>query len=445
MDNSKYIQTTLRTFHLDNPEATWEELRDRLKFIAEDILESSSEWDRLDTMGLVYSDHMDDFRVIGATRALTVPQAKALTVARELMRAAEAKTTGDLQGLVDVIEKLTPEVPVAAPVAAPVVDTSGNPPVTFRKLGELYLEEQSVNLKPSTQAELRSSLSILSGALGSMNMVTHTRKDMLTLREKLSETRKPSTVNKLLVRLVMILDWGVNNGYMDRHFAGKLRLTKDAESTRKAFTQDQLKAMMDYANGTLSESSWARWVLSLGVITGARIGEISQLTVKDIHVGSDGMVTIDIHEREGNSLKNKYSSRVVPLVDGALGFDLKAFLQYVATCEDVLFPVKKGSVIIAMGNMVRDILKLKPEERDLTFHSLRHSMASNMKAKGIALGTVQAILGHSSQSITFDHYGGNSRQGLGMLQDALRLTFDMDIDRDESTTATEGTHSNLQG
>jgi len=90
---------------------------------------------------------------------------------------------------------------------------------------------------------------------------------------------------------------------------------------------------MGYTNN-LPDTSWKRWLLSLGAITGGRLNEISQLTTSDIQTLESGIVAIHINEvGEGKSIKNKRSERLVPLIDGAYGFDLAAFLQYVETCK----------------------------------------------------------------------------------------------------------------
>ncbi len=59
MAASRQLQHHLRAFQLDNPEATWEQLRDHLRDLAEALLSASTEWDRVDEMSLVYSDVND--------------------------------------------------------------------------------------------------------------------------------------------------------------------------------------------------------------------------------------------------------------------------------------------------------------------------------------------------------------------------------------------------
>lgn len=74
--------------------------------------------------------------------------------------------------------------------------------------------------------------------------------------------------------------------------------------------------------------------MSLGVITGGRLNDICQLTADDVVTLELGIVAIHINEATlGKSIKNKRSERLVPLTDGAYGFDLTAFIRYVDGCR----------------------------------------------------------------------------------------------------------------
>ncbi len=213
----------------------------------------------------------------------------------------------------------------------------------------------------------------------------------------------------MLMKLSAVLNWSVENGHLEKSYDKKLKLTKGIESTRKAFSQNQIGSLMEYAN-KLPGTSWKRWLLSLGIITGGRLNEISQLSVGDIQTLESGIVAIHINERgEGKSIKNKRSERLVPLTDGAYGFDLQAFLRYVETRK------QSGDDSLAQigyrpaGEWVNQ--KAIPEAlgesyvRGLVFHSLRHSLASLMQAKGVPATHAQAVMGHASGTVTFDIYG----------------------------------------
>ncbi|MGV2836958.1 hypothetical protein ACNPOQ_24805, partial [Pseudomonas shirazensis] len=63
MTAAQHLLQTLKAFHLDNPDASWDELRGRLVEIAEDALWSPGE----DSMGLVWSDLAGDLHEIAKT------------------------------------------------------------------------------------------------------------------------------------------------------------------------------------------------------------------------------------------------------------------------------------------------------------------------------------------------------------------------------------------
>ncbi|MCE0875851.1 MULTISPECIES: tyrosine-type recombinase/integrase [Pseudomonas] len=301
------------------------------------------------------------------------------------------------------------------PVFAPhgeVMSTATEPaatPMPFDVLSQLYMADRAGDQKPTTLKETTLCHKVISEHLNGLDLRHHTRADLVDFRERLSEGRMPSTVNKLIVKLSAVFTWAVENGHLSKTYDKKLKLTKGVTSTRKAFSQPQVRKLMDYANG-LPEASWKRWLLCLGIITGGRLKEICQLTTGDVVTTESGLVAIHINEAgEGKSIKNKQSERLVPLTDGAYGFDLAAFLRYV----DVIR--RSGSKSLAQigyrpsGEWVNQhaipAALGDTYERGLVFHSLRHSLASLMQAKGVPIIHAQAIMGHASGTITYDTYG----------------------------------------
>ncbi|WP_243899829.1 tyrosine-type recombinase/integrase [Pseudomonas asiatica] len=283
--------------------------------------------------------------------------------------------------------------------------------MTFDVLSQLYMADRAGDQKPTTLKETTLCHKVISEHLNGLDLRNHTRADLVEFRERLSEGRMPSTVNKLIVKLSAVFTWAVENGHLSKTYDKKLKLTKGIESTRKAFSQPQVRKLMDYANG-LPEASWKRWLLSLGIITGGRLKEICQLTPGDVVTMKSGLIAIHINEAgEGKSIKNKRSERLLPLTDGAYGFDLAAFLRYVdmTRCG--------GSESLAQigyrpsGEWVNQhAIPAALEgtyERGLVFHSLRHSLASLMQAKGVPVTHAQAVMGHASGTVTFDTYGSS--------------------------------------
>jgi len=423
MNSSKLLQSTLRAFHLDNPESTWEELRAHLKAIADDLLATPTEWDRLDDQAELYADWQSDLHAITRTASLTLPQTKAAILGGRILGAAQERLHGRAQAFVDVIEEINQDYisdsDSRSSLPLSVGATQSLPPVTFEALSATYREEHKANVTPSSLQEIGYCHKVITEALGSLDLRTHTRADMVALRDTLLESRKASTVNNLITKAGSVLKWAVANDLIPKAYIQNLKIKKGADSTRKAFTQEQVGTIMGHANGLLA-TSWVRWALSLAVLTGARLNEIVQLTKDDIKQVGDVWV-IDINDNDGKELKTAQSKRQVPLTDGAYGFDLGEFLRFVDGAGKTVLGVTYWYAGRTLNGALRDIVG--SDDSDLTLHSLRHSMASLLQAEGVPVAYVQAILGRSSGTLAFDTYGS----GVPVEKLAMTLTDKLPI------------------
>lgn len=131
-----------------------------------------------------------------------------------------------------------------------------------------------------------------------------------------------------------------------------------------------------------------------------------------------GVWVIDINRDNGKTAKTKNALRVIPLTDGAYGFDLQAFLEFVDKADSRLFTLGGGQFSVLLNGMLRDVLDLKAD-RTQTFHSLRHSLAGSLKAAEVPVGTAESILGHASGSISYDLYGAGSGVAVARMAEAL--------------------------
>ena len=422
MTISDDILSTLKAYHLDNPEASWDELRERLIDIAEYNLTMAHGDSSLVAYEMINDEHHLALRKASAKLPLSINQQRAVSKALEILEASQERMRGRSGKLVEIVKDLNGE-PCGTPLALSLpISVNASPSLPFKSLSALYMEERKDSIEASTMRDVKSSCEAISVILGDLDMRGHTREDMKNLRDKLLKGRKGSTVNKLMTRLSTVMDWAVNNGYLDKSFDKGLKLSKDADSSREAFSTGQLKALMTHAN-SLPADAWQRWALSLGVITGARIEELRQLTKADVkQVG--GVWVIDINRNDGKTAKTKNALRVIPLTDGAYGFDLQAFREFVDSSESRLFTLGSGQYSSVLNGALRDVLSLNAD-RTLTFHSLRHSLAGALKAAEVPVGTAESILGHASGSISYDLYGAGSAVEVGRMAEALVNAFRM--------------------
>ncbi|NWL78921.1 integrase [Pseudomonas taiwanensis] len=425
MTLSQEILQALAAFQLDRPEADWKELKAHLLEIAHSILAQAHSDSDLSAYDMIYDDLAASLAEAAAKAPLSVDQHKALTIGREIAKAAQARLKGNTAPLIGIIERLEAPEPCSTPLPQASASLSVGAPseaISFEDLAELFIKERQGNVEGSTLRAIQSNCRTLSKLLGDLDITTHTRADMVTLKEKLMEDRKPLTINKLLTQLSTVMDWAKNNGHIDRAFDKGLKIERGAESDRKPFSRGQVATIMAHAN-SLPSGDWKRWALSLGVLTGARIGELYQLTQGDVKQ-VDGITVIDINKDEqGKTLKNDFSVRQVPLVDGTYGFSLKAFLEWVAGEPGKLFKAKAHYFNKPLNEALREPLGLSAGS-DQSFHSLRHSLSGLLKAAATPEVIAQSITGHSSGNITYDLYAGSQRVPVGTLYAALRAAFE---------------------
>ncbi|WP_345956623.1 tyrosine-type recombinase/integrase [Pseudomonas fulva] len=420
MTISQDILSTLKAYHLDNPEASWDELRERLLDIAEYSLTMAHGDSSLVAYEMINDEHHQALREASAKLPLSVNQQRAVSKALEIIEASQERMKGRSANLVEIVKGLKDESCGTSVPLSPSLSVSSSERLTFKALSALYLDELKDNVTPGTMRDAKSSCKEIAEILGDLDLKTHTREDMKKLREKLFEGRKASTVKKILTRLSTVMKWAVNNDYIAKALTEGLKPTKGADSSREAFSQDQVKALMAHAE-TLPVDAWQRWALSLGVITGTRIEELRQLTKADVKQVGD-VWAIDINRNDGKTAKTNNALRVIPLTDGAYGFDLKAFLEFVDKADSRLFTLGGGQFSVLLNGMLRDVLGVKAD-RTQTFHSLRHSLAGALKAAEIPVGTAESILGHASGSISYDLYGAGSAVEVRRMAEALKTAL----------------------
>ena len=420
MTISHDILKTLKAYHFDNPEVTWDELRERLIDIAESCLTMAHGDSSLVAYEMINDEHHEALREASAKLPLSVNQQRAVGKALEIIEAAQDRLKGRPGKLVGIVEGLKAESCSTSVALSPSLSVLPSKPFTFKALSALYLDEHKEHAGEGTHRDVKSSCKTIAEILGDLDLKTHKREDMKNLKASLSVGRSVSTVGKILGTLSTVMKWAVNNDYLTKALTEGLTPTKGTESARKAFSQYQVKALMAHAK-TLPVDAWQRWALSLGVITGTRIAELRQLTKADVKQVA-GVWVIDINRNDGKTAKTKNALRVIPLTDGAYGFDLQAFLEFVDKADSRLFTLGGGQFSVLLNGMLRDVLDVKAD-RTQTFHSLRHSLAGAMKAAEVPVGTAESILGHASGSISYDLYGAGSGVKVTRMAEALKTAL----------------------
>ena len=130
------------------------------------------------------------------------------------------------------------------------------------------------------------------------------------------------------------------------------------------------------------------------------MGEIVQLTTDDVE-SKDDIWCFAFNNRDGKRIKNLSSCRQVPVHPKLLELGL---LDYLDSCPQNLFQKHKVSV----GDWFRQryLPELDLANTGRSFHSLRHTVITNLTDKQVFPYFVKELVGHKHNSVTYDVYAG---------------------------------------
>ncbi|MDP2846939.1 MAG: site-specific integrase [Humidesulfovibrio sp.] len=248
-----------------------------------------------------------------------------------------------------------------------------------------------------------------------------------------SDTLHAKTVNKHLATYGSLFKWATANGYATANiFEGlTIKVAKKSEHVRTAFSPEQISRMVSELTENTSglvRKDYQKWGPLLGIFTGARLNEIAQLTPDDVRQ-IDGIWCFDINEQEeGKHLKNKASSRIVPVHSKLISFGL---LDYVTAMKKTgrgrllheLTYDQNNGYGRNLGRWFNDkfLGKLGLKDTQHVFHSLRHTMVTELKHANVQDAMLKAIIGHAQVGVAENHYFGKGYKP-EQLSNAIELT-----------------------
>jgi integrase/recombinase XerD len=172
------------------------------------------------------------------------------------------------------------------------------------------------------------------------------------------------------------------------------------------FTTDQIQELFHHSN-TLE-----RAILNIGYCCGLRVGEIEKLTPKDIQIHKNRIIV-------QNGKNNK--RRIIPITN-QVASELKNYLRNLQN-KEILFLNKRNTPMrhITFNKILKQIItktSLYNENpqiiQQISFHTLRHSIATHLLQNGMKLEQVQYFLGHNELQATeiYTHVNENQLKKL---------------------------------
>lgn len=334
------------------------------------------------------------------------------------------------------------------------------PSITIEELAKRFIRERKLgdNWVPTTVMGKEEYLSLLTELFGeNRDIATLTAQDVTTVKDTLvalpahrhkkqatkgkplSEVLKLAnlprlsvpSINKYLQTYNDFFGYAHQHGFLERNLFAGVTIKQNRHRVQKGredFTPEQVRVILEAVvdNSMMyARKQYQKWGPLIGVYTGARLNEIAQIDLADIRQ-QDGIWFFDLNdEGDDKQLKTKASKRRVPIHNELIRLGI---LDHVETLrrqgKQKFFYELPNSVEHGRGRNLgrwfneQLLPKLNLKTKELVFHSLRHTVVTQLVNAQVPDPLVKALVGHSHQGVTYQNYfGGHTLQ---ILNDAIQ-------------------------
>jgi len=236
-----------------------------------------------------------------------------------------------------------------------------------------YFEEGSVKVNQITRLFLRDFLRFLS----------------MNNRNNRTLARKATTMKNFF-------QFCEKNDYLSKNPASNLHIPKFEKKLPKYFSEKEMEELLNIPDLSSKFGIRNRAILELIYSSGLRISEIAECKVGQI----------DLQEKLIKVIGKGNKERIIPISSKAkiaIRNYEKTRDQFKSRLSDESFFLSKSGRPLS-SNEIRDVLSrylsLVAKTKGYSPHSIRHSFATHLLARGADLRAVQEMLGHSNLSTT---------------------------------------------
>jgi integrase len=300
-------------------------------------------------------------------------------------------------------------------------------PTRFRDAAEAWLSDAEAGLvrnrsgrpfKPSTLRGYRRALALRAyPTLGDMRLSDIRRRDLQRLADGLMAAgQSASTVRNAIDPIRSIYRRAVRDEEVPVNPTHDLELPADDGRRDRVATPAEARRLLDALPG------FERAIWATALYTGMRRGELRELRWSDVDLDARVIRVERALDDAGGIIATKTSAgvREVPILTPLRRELLSHRLRTGRRGSDLVLGRDAVAPFIPSTVRRRAIKAWRAAGLEpIALHECRHTAATEMRAAGLDFKMIQAIIGHSSVTTTFDRYTHVSREHLRQAADQL--------------------------
>lgn len=227
----------------------------------------------------------------------------------------------------------------------------------------------------------------------------------------------PATVTAYMDKLNGMMAWAEDEGLVDTNVAKGLGIGNEPRQTRRAFALEELARIFRSLKDERDADTWKFWLPAMLCFTGARAGEIAQLSTNDLmEEGGVPYLVISSHDAEtgkrsaAKRLKTKHSNRIIPLHQQLVDQGVVEFIRS-RPGPDLFHDLPRTANLVRSHRASRwfgeHLDRLGMTSPAICLHSFRHGLRDAAREIEMPDSNVRALGGWSAQSAS-EVYGSAS-------------------------------------
>ncbi len=309
------------------------------------------------------------------------------------------------------------------------------PSESIGKWCDRWLVSKSIENQPATHSRYELAIRAFKDFLGSKinkDLSRLSSDDVLKFRDACAKTHSVGTVNTNLRAVRACIGAAWRQSLVERNVAARVPALKErGENNRRALVAEELRRVLEICGDT----AWRGLVL-VGLYTGQRLGDCARLTWQQVDLAQNTVwfVTAKTNKRLSMHMAKPLADyleklpssdnpnapifpRFAKMADAGISSLSNAFAVEIMIPAGLMAPRAAKHVSTGKGRTGRRAVN------EVTFHSLRHSFTTMLKATGASNALAQMIVGHDSPVVSrrYTHLAAHdTKEAISKLPDVTR-------------------------